>query len=242
MIRLRALAFALVFYVGTTLAALSIGAVVWLLLPRAALAVARLWSRIMLAAAFAIIGIRLRISGREHLPADGPALIASQHRSAFDTLIWFSLLPRPAYVMKHELTRIPVVGPLARAAGMIAVDRGGGGNAMRALLAAVRSAVTAGRQVIIFPEGTRVRAGQHVPPQPGIVGLATATALPVIPVATDSGHCWGRGPLAMYPGTIHIAIGAPIPPGLRREALLGTLDAAWTALEAGFPTKGEPCG
>ena len=242
--RARAIVFALAFYLGTTVFALGIGVIVWLLLPRAAVAAVRLWARAMLAAATVILGIKVRVSGREHLPA-GPALIASQHRSAFDTLIWFMLVPMPSYVMKRELIRIPVFGQVARAAGMIAVDRAGGSGAMRALLAAVRAAIAADRQVVIFPEGTRVRAGQHVAPQPGIVALATATGLPVIPVATDSGRCWGRGLFDKHAGTIHIAIGPPIPPGLRREALLGALTTAWEGLEPGLSAPadaGDPCG
>jgi 1-acyl-sn-glycerol-3-phosphate acyltransferase len=128
---------------------------------------------------------------------------------------------------------------------MISVNRGGGSSAMRAMLAAVRAAVAADRQVVIFPEGTRVPAGQHIAPQPGIVALATATGLPVIPVATDSGRCWGRGLFDKHAGTIHIAIGPPIPPGLRREALLGALDSAWKTLETTIPAPtapGEACG
>ena len=57
-----------------------------------------------------ICGIRLRVTGAENLPLDGPALIAAQHQSAFDTVVWHALLPRPAYVMKEELLRIPRLG------------------------------------------------------------------------------------------------------------------------------------
>jgi 1-acyl-sn-glycerol-3-phosphate acyltransferase len=236
--RLRAIAFAAVFYLGSALIALSVGLVVWLLLPGTSLALARWWNRAMLAAARLILGLHVEVTGMAHLPPGGAALIASQHRSAFDTMIWFLLVPAPAYVMKQELFRIPVFGPVARAAGMIGVDRAGGGRAMRAMLAGVRAAIAAGRQVIIFPEGTRVPRGRRVRPQPGIVALAATTGLPVIPVATDSGLLWGRGAFAKRPGTIRVAIGPPIPPGLRREVLLDRLEAAWSALEAEIAPAG----
>ena len=71
-----------------------------------------------------LCGIRVRVTGREHLPADGgPALIAAKHQSAFDTVVWLWLLPDAAYVLKRELLNIPVWGWLARGTGMIAVDR-----------------------------------------------------------------------------------------------------------------------
>ena len=88
--------------------------------------------------------------------------------------------------------------------GMIAVDREGGGAAMRHLLRAGRAAAAAGRQIVIFPEGTRVAPGGHAPLQPGIAALASATGLPVVPVATDSGVLWGRRAFRKRPGTITI--------------------------------------
>ena len=74
----------------------------------AALALAMIWARIELGAARLICGIRLTISGLEHLPPLGPALIASRHESAFDTMVWRTVRPRASYVLKRELTRSPV--------------------------------------------------------------------------------------------------------------------------------------
>src|ERR1700712_4356006 len=90
-----------------------------------ALPYARLWCRLTLAGLRVLCGIRIVVSGREPLP-DGPILIASQHQSAFDTLVWLTLVPRPAYVMKRELTGLPLVGPMLLLAGMIPVDREAG--------------------------------------------------------------------------------------------------------------------
>jgi len=227
---LRAGLFALVYYGGSAAFSLTVGLAVAMLRPSRAMAVARGWSVWMVRAAEIILDMRVVVSGAEHIPS-GAALIASQHRSAFDTMIWFKLAPQAAFVMKKELFRIPVYGAIARHAGMVGVDREGGGTAMRAMITGARAAAAAGRQLVIFPEGTRVPAGAQVPPQPGIVALATATGLAVIPVATDSGLVWGKGPFAKRPGVIHVAIGPPIPPGLRREALLARLVQEWRVLE-----------
>lgn len=185
----------------------------------------RQWARAVLWLLCRICGVRITVTGREHLPAQGPALIAAKHQSAFDTIVWFTLVPDAVYVIKHELFRIPLYGWHARRAGMIGVDRRAGAQAMRGLLRGAKEAAAAGRQIVIFPEGTRVPPGARVPYQPGIVALSAATGLPVIPVATNSGRVWGRRAFHKNPGEIIIAILPPLPPRLGREALLGELEA-----------------
>jgi 1-acyl-sn-glycerol-3-phosphate acyltransferase len=179
-----------------------------------------------------ICGIRVELSGIEHLPPTGPALLACQHQSAFDTIVWLSLVPRAAYVVKQELTRLPLFGPLLTPAGMIPVDRRGGAAALRGMLHAAGAARDAGKHLIIFPEGTRVAPGETVPLQPGVAAIARHLDLPVIPVATDSGLCWGRRAFLKRPGTIHIAIGTPIPAATRRDAMLDAIAAQWRAAAA----------
>ena len=189
------------------------------------LALAALWARIVLFGLSRLCGIEVRIIGLDNLPTTGPALIASAHQSAFDTMVWLTLLPRCCYVLKQELTRIPLFGWLIPFTGMIAVDRSAGGAAIRHLLREADRAVREERQIVIFPEGTRATPGVKLPLQPGIVALAARTKLPVIPVATDSGRCWSRRAFRKFPGTIHIVVHEPLPPGMPREALMAALEA-----------------
>ncbi|MCQ8240959.1 lysophospholipid acyltransferase family protein [Rhizosaccharibacter radicis] len=227
---LRAALFNLYFVVLTV--AMGIAALpVRLVFRSHALAYAQRWAGWSLNGLHAICGIRLKVTGLEHLPGDGPALLVSQHQSAYDTLVWMNLVPRPAYVMKQELVRIPLVGPMLLLSGMIPLDRGAGAGALRALLRDAGSAVADRRQIVIFPEGTRVAAGQSVPLQPGVAALASHLGVPVLPVSTDSGRCWSRRAFIKRRGVIHIDIGAPLPPGLRRAALLDAVRAGWTGLE-----------
>jgi 1-acyl-sn-glycerol-3-phosphate acyltransferase len=184
-----------------------------------------LWARLVVAGARIICGIRVEVSGREWLPTGGPALIASLHQSAFDTLVWLTLLPRCCYVLKQELLRIPLLGPLIRTTRMIAVDRAAGVASLRHLLREADRAVREERQIVIFPEGTRGAPGRPLPLQPGVAALAGRTGLPVIPVVTDSGLLWGRRAFHKYPGVIHIEIRPPIPPGTPRETLMQKLDS-----------------
>ncbi len=228
---LRATAFNLVFYTVSPLIALAGTAL------RAAghdrsLACARLWSRWMQAAARRLCGIHVVVSGAEHLPRHGAALLACQHQSAFDTMVWFTLIDMPSYVVKIELTRIPLFGPLLAPAGMIPLDRDAGSMALRGLVRATSAAKEAGRQIVIFPEGTRVPPGEHVPLQPGVAAIAARLDLPVIPVATDSGLRWGRRAFRKTPGPIHLALGPPIPPQTPRHDILAAIEAFWRSQEA----------
>jgi 1-acyl-sn-glycerol-3-phosphate acyltransferase len=117
---------------------------------------------------------------------------------------------------------------------------------MRHLVKAGRAAAAEGRQIVIFPEGTRVPPGQRVPLQPGVAALATATGLPVVPVATDSGYCWGRRAFRKLPGTITIRVRPAIPPGLHRVALLQALveaielEPAPAPPDASHPAQAHP--
>lgn len=223
---LRSLAFNL-YFVGLTAVLGVAGFAIRWFAPHKALAYAQFWARLVLGGLRRICGIHPVLVGAQHLPAAGPALIASQHQSAYDTLVWLTLLPKPTYVMKRELRHIPLFGPLTPLAGMILIDRRAGAQALRALIAATRRAVEEGRQIIIFPEGTRTRPGERVPLQPGVAAMAAAARLPVIPVATDSGLRWGRRAFLKRPGPVHLIVGAPIAADMPREALLAAIRRAW---------------
>jgi len=210
-----------------------------MLLPRRWLMVPiRFWAGIAVGALRVICGARTEVTGREHLPKGGAALIAAKHQSAFDTIVWLWLLPDPAYIVKRELLSIPVWGWLMRGSGQIGVDRTAGASAMRHLLRAGQEAAAENRQLVIFPEGTRVAPGEYRPYQPGIAALAAATGLPVIPVATDSGLRWGRRAFHKRPGVIHIHIMPPLPAGLRRDALLRRLEDTIEGATKRLPPSG----
>jgi 1-acyl-sn-glycerol-3-phosphate acyltransferase len=215
-----------VFFFAATFVLTLFGTAVRYAAPERPLDVARLWARVVVGGVRAICGIRLEVLGREHLREGGAMLIASAHQSAFDTFVWLVLVPRCCYVLKQELLRIPLFGPLVRSTGMIAVDRTGGAAALRGLLRDAERAVREGRQIVIFPEGTRAEPGAPLPLQPGIVALAARTALPVVPVVTDSGQCWGRRAFRKRAGTIHIRVLEPIPAGIGRNQLMQRLESA----------------
>jgi 1-acyl-sn-glycerol-3-phosphate acyltransferase len=219
---LRSLLFNLLFF-GITFVMVLIACPTLFMSRRAALRTAGCWSWLIVTALRIVVGVRIDIRGWGRIPPGG-VVIAAKHQSAFDTIIWLGLLRDPAYVMKKELLAIPLYGGYARAAGMIPVDREGGGPALRSMLRAATAAVQEGRQVVIFPEGTRTPVGQRVAYQPGVVAIAAATGVGVVPVATDSGRVWGRRSFMKYPGVIRISVLPPLPAGLNRARLLAALE------------------
>jgi len=221
-ILLRSALFNLYFF-GLTFLLCLVGWPLCKLAPERTLAVPRLWARSVLAGLRAICGIGYEVRGLQHLPHEGPALLASRHQSAFDTMVWLVLLPRPCYVIKRELQRIPLFGAMIEPSGMIVVDRAAGPAALRHLLHETDRVVAEGKQVVIFPEGTRSDPGRMRPLQPGIAAMAARAKLPVIPVLTDSGRYWGRRAFRKLPGTIRIELLSPIPSGDGREALMQSL-------------------
>jgi 1-acyl-sn-glycerol-3-phosphate acyltransferase len=211
-------------------------------------ALARHWARGVLGGLRVLCGIDYVLLGRENLPAQGPMLVAAEHQSAFDTVVWHVLVQSPVYVVKQELMRLPLFGPLLRRGGQIGIDRTAGAAALRGLVRQTQRATGEGRPVVIFPQGTRIEPGNRVPLQPGIAAQSARTGLPVIPVATDSGRFWGRRAFRKRPGTIRIVVCPPISPGLPRAVLLARIEQAWQSAETHTAEThmaeagGQPCG
>ena len=127
-----------------------------------------------------IVGTRVEVHGT--IP-DGPCIVASKHQSFLDVIVLAGILPRPAFVMKKSLRWAPVIGIYAARLGSIPIDRKAGSQAVRTMLdGAERRA--AGRQIIIFPQGTRVRPDAKVPWRGGVVRLYQALQQPIVLVGS----------------------------------------------------------
>jgi 1-acyl-sn-glycerol-3-phosphate acyltransferase len=225
---LRSLLFAAIFYPATLLCVLA-AIVASFFGPRPTLAVVLSWVALFRWLAERLLGIRSRLVGA--IPP-GPHLIAVKHQSMFETLEMVRLSRLPVIVMKKELADIALFGFVTRRYGVIPVERSAGAKALRNLVAEGRAAVASGRSVIIYPEGTRVPPGQQPPLRSGFAGLYRALALPVVPVAVDSGRLWGSG-FVKRSGTVTFKIGETIQPGLARADIEARVHAAINALDLG---------
>ena len=224
MIFIRSLLFNVAFYLWTSVMfLLSLPA---LLLPVGVVwGLGRVWvcGTVLLLRIF--VGLSHEVRGLAHrLP--GAALYAVKHQSAWDTLIFALLLDRPAIVLKQELLNLPLFGWYMRKCRMIPVDRKGRGAALKRMAADARDRASAGRPILIFPEGTRVAPGHRRAYQPGAAALYGALGLPVVPVALNSGLFWGRKSFHKRPGRIVVEFLPSIAPGLDRRIFMAELEAA----------------
>ena len=211
---IRSLVFALLFYVST--AVFVIGGSFLLFGPRRyAMAGLKAHALVSLWLLSTIVGTRMEVRGREKLPKP-PYLVASKHQSAWDTFALIPIFTDPALVMKWELTLIPFYGWFSRKFEHVFVRRNRGPAALRRLVRDAQDRAKAGREVLIFPEGTRRTPGAEPDYKPGAVALYEGLGLPCVPMALNSGLYWPRRQLIRYPGTIVVEILDPLPAGLPR--------------------------
>ena len=170
------------------------------------------WNVFVIWSARVICGIRYQVRGLENLP-DAPAILLSKHQSAWETIFYLIIMPRPlVFVFKKELTYIPFFGWGIALLRMIPIDRSKGRDAFAQVVVHGRKRLADGQWVIMFQEGTRIPVGQTGKYKQGGSRLAVETNTPVIPIAVNAGECWAKGSFIKKPGLITVSIGKPISP------------------------------
>jgi len=183
----------------------------------------RFWTGSLLFFARIFCGITHEVRGGGHI-VRGPAIYAMKHQSAWETLALWHILPEPVFILKKELLTIPIFGQYLAASPIIAIDRKAGQKAIASMLEQARGHLAKGRQIVIFPEGTRIKPGETGKYRSGVAALYEAFPdVPLIPVALNSGLYWGRNSFVRKPGEIIIEFSSPVPAGLERGAFLETL-------------------
>ena len=223
MMVLRSFLFNLFFYFGTI--AIAILATPLLLLPsRIAALLGIFWGYYTNLILRIFVNVRHRIRGDVRLSEQ--VIYAAKHQSAWETMTLCWRLNGPVIVLKKELVKIPFVGWVMARSGAIAVDRKAGMKALKKIRKDALLAKEMGRSIQIYPQGTRVPLGAHVEYQIGVYTIYEATGLPVVPIALNSGECWGPRAFAKYPGTIDVSFLPPIEPGLSRKVFMARLEEA----------------
>jgi 1-acyl-sn-glycerol-3-phosphate acyltransferase len=159
----------------------------------------------------AVVAFRVRIEGREHLPASGGVLVLANHQSHFDpVLIGLACDRRLNYLARETLFGFAPFRWLIRSLDAIPIDREGLGlTGLKETLRRLKQ----GEMVLIFPEGTRTHDGEVAALKPGFSALAKRTAVPLVPVAIEgSFDAWPRRRSIPGLATIHIRFGEPIRP------------------------------
>lgn len=240
-ILLRSLVFTVAFYVAT-LAQMVFWTPVFFLLPRKfAWHIPRLWAKSLLWLQHVIIGSRYEFRGLHNIPRGRPFIVASKHQSTWETYTGLLFLDDPSYVLKRELMFIPLWGWYATKMKVVPVDRGRRGVALAAMAATAGRQYHEGRQIIIYPEGTRTAAGAAPRYKYGITHLYTAIGATVLPVAVNSGLYWPRRSWRLYPGTIVMEFLEPIEPGLARDEFAAELERRIEAATDGLIAEAASC-
>lgn len=199
------------------------------LLPQGANKVGRVWSRFMLWCLKHIIGLRYEVHGAQNIPQT-PSIICSKHQSGWETLALQEIFPLQVYVMKKELFRIPFFGWGLKLANMIAIDRTKGKQSMEYMLEQGLKRKADGLWIVIFPEGTRMKAGERGKYRLGGARMAKTLQMDLVPVALNSGEYWAKNAFLKHAGVIQVVIGQPIPHTLGDETEL--MQACETWIEA----------
>src|ERR671915_3858 len=156
--------------------------------------------------AFILLYFRVRRLGREHIP-EGSVLLAANHRSFLDPFVIGCCIGRPIYfVAKRELFRNPLRGWFLNCMGAFPIRRGESDE--EAMETSVRL-LERGQAVVIFPEGTRIRAGSLATPKRGVGRLALQSGAPVVPIAI-TGSERARDGWKIKPVRVHVRCGPPL--------------------------------
>lgn len=218
----RSIAFNALFYLNT-LFWLIVALPTFLMPYTGIIAVAKAWGRTNLWLLRWVAGIDCEIRGLENLPRGKPLIIAAKHQSAWETFALLPLFDNPLFILKRELQWIPIFGWLTIKGRMVPVDRRKGSQAIPAMIERARTELAKGRQIIIFPEGTRRPAGAEPRYRYGVALIYAAEGVPCVPVALNSGLFWPRRSLRRRPGKVVVEFLAPIAPGLDKDEFFALL-------------------
>ena len=222
MIMLRSVLFNTAFYANLILQMIVLTPVYFLLPRKRAYAIPKRWARSNHWLMEKIVGTTFEIEGFENIP-EGGYILAPKHQSFWDT---YALLPKlndPVYILKRELLWIPLFGWYAAKQRMIPVDRGARGKVMLEVLRRAKEEMAAGRQLVIYPEGTRRPPGAEPEYKYGIARMYRDLGVPVVPVAMHPGLFWPRRSTQRYPGHFKVRILPAIQPGLDPDVFFARL-------------------
>src|SRR5271165_4190113 len=224
MLAIRSVLFNLLFYV-TLVVLMIVGLPAMLGGRRGVFALARLWGSISVWLLERICGLRLEYRGLENIPS-GSVVIASKHQSFLETFALLKHAPDFAIILKRQLTYVPLFGLYLIVSEQIAIDRKRGRQALQQIVEAAKPVLAAGRQIFIYPEGTRRPPGAPPKYKRGVDAIYAETGATCLPVAVNTGLFWRRRGFMRRPGVAVIEYLAPIAPGLDRKNFAALLQEA----------------
>ncbi|AYD02734.1 1-acyl-sn-glycerol-3-phosphate acyltransferase [Neorhizobium sp. NCHU2750] len=222
MLLLRSVLFNTAFYLNTIARMIVLSPIYFVMPRKPAYAIPKAWAASCNWLMAKIVGATFEIEGLENVP-EGGCIFAPKHQSAWDTVALLPYQRDPVYILKRELMWIPLFGWYAAKQKMIPVNRGARGKVMIEVMKRTREEMAAGRQLIIYPEGTRRAPGAEPEYRYGIARIYRDVKVPVVPVVAHWGLFWGRRKLIKHPGHFKVRILPAIQPGMDPDAFYAHL-------------------
>jgi len=219
------------FFVGMLITTIAIAGPLsifgWFISYRRRCQISNAWGGVNLWLLRVLCGLTYEVEGIENLPP-GNTVVLSKHQSAWETMaLRYILPPEQAWVLKRELLLVPFFGWALALVEPIAINRKAGGKAVKQVISQGLAQLEKGRNVIIFPEGTRVAPGEKKRYGIGGALLAYKAEVPVVPIAHNAGLFWRRRGINKYPGTIKMIVGKPITTKDKSAAEVNKAVEAW---------------
>ncbi|MTI44044.1 1-acyl-sn-glycerol-3-phosphate acyltransferase [Roseibium hamelinense] len=242
MLFLRSTLFQVLFY-SVTLVMMILGSPVLLVPRRYGWWLVPFWSRVLQWLMRWVAGIKVEVRGLENIP-EGGFIVASKHQSAWETVSLIPFFSAPTFILKRELRWIPIFGWYTAKFEQIPINRGKRSAALAAMIESAKETIAKGRQIFIFPEGTRRAVGAEPKYKFGIAHLYKDLGCAVLPVAHNAGIYWPRSSWLVYPGTVIVEFLPAIEPGLEphifHERLVSTIETASDKLIAEAQRAPDP--
>lgn len=223
---MRSTFFNLFFY--TTTAIYAVIGVIFSLVPGRALLMGSLrrYTKVIRWGLRVITGIKVDVSGHEHVPTDGPVIIAAKHQSYGDGIIMFHQFDDLSFVTGDHLEKFWLIKVILAKMNAVVVESCGGAATRKRMAETSRIVREQGRRILIYPEGHLSQVGTYHPYKKGVWHLQQDFDCPVVPVATNLGQRWNQTDWVKHPGKAKVEFLPPIPPGLGKDKFMTRLETA----------------
>ncbi len=169
-----------------------------------------------------MVGLETEVRGT---PPTDEVIIAGKHQSFLDIILIFGAVPAGKFIMKKQILYTPIIGQYGARIGCVAVDRGKRTEAIKKMVREVAEGSAHPGQLIIYPQGTRIKPGVKAPYKVGTGVLYKETGQDVVPVACNVGLFWPRTGIIRWPGTAVVEFLPRIPAGLELDDFMQRLES-----------------
>ena len=188
--------------------------------------VIKFWAKVVIYALKTILTIQIKFDNK-HINNSHGAIIAANHKSAFDTIYFLAKFDKVIYIVKEELKYIPIYGWYAIRLGNIFLNRKKRIESIKKLSMKIDNLIIQGYKVIIFPEGTRKKVNEIGEIKPGIFFIQTKLKKPIYPIYIGSGQTWPKNSFMKYKKNILVKTLSPIKYGFKKNEFKVKLKKAY---------------